>query len=96
MDNDPLDIRRRRARFRATHRGTKEMDWLLGRYAEAKLPAMDAASLDAFEQFLSISDPDLNAWILNPDTIGDRAFGPLIFAVREFHGLDESTAGAGT
>ena len=32
-----LEIRRRRAAYRAHHRGTKEMDWLVGRYADAHL-----------------------------------------------------------
>ena len=48
-----LEIRRRRARFRAEHRGTKEMDWLLGRFAQAMLPQMDDEALEEFEQLLS-------------------------------------------
>ena len=47
-----LDERRRRAAYRATHRGTKEMDWLLGRYAEAHLASMPDAELDEFERLI--------------------------------------------
>ena len=45
MDDD-LDIRRRRAAYRAAHRGTKEMDIMLGRYADATLPTLADPDLD--------------------------------------------------
>ena len=41
---DDAETRRRRAAYRACHRGTKEMDWILGRFAEAALPAMPLAT----------------------------------------------------
>jgi len=65
MQNDP-DTRRRRVLFRATHRGTKEMDWLLGRFAESQVAKFDDAELDAFEQFIALPDPDIQEWLLNP------------------------------
>jgi len=94
MVERPLDPRRRRALFRATHRGTKEMDWLLGRYADAMLAQMDDPALVRFEEFLAISDPDLNGWIINPETVSDRAFGALISEIRAFHGLDDLPTGS--
>ena len=42
---DDIEIRRRRAAYRACHRGTKEMDLILGRFAVARLPDMPAAGL---------------------------------------------------
>ena len=53
-----LELRRRRAAYRAAHRGTKEMDWLLGRYGAAHLDAMSEAELATFEQLLSLSISD--------------------------------------
>lgn len=82
-----LEIRRKRALFRAQHRGTKELDWLIGRYAEAKLPAMDAAALDHFERLLAISDVELDAWIIKPGSIVGLEFEDLITDVRRFHAL---------
>jgi antitoxin CptB len=82
-----LDIRRKRALFRAQHRGTKEMDWMIGRYAEAKLPSMDAAALDHFERLLAVADPELDAWILKPGSTVNRDFAALIADVRVFHKL---------
>ena len=58
-----LEIRRKRALYRANHRGTKELDLILGRYADARVPGMDEASLTAFEQFIALPDPDIDRWI---------------------------------
>ncbi len=82
-----LDARKRRAAYRANYRGTKEMDWLLGKYAEARLPAMDAAALSHFEMFLVLPDPELNAWLLDPEKISGLEFAELVADVRAFHGL---------
>jgi antitoxin CptB len=58
-----LEIKRKRALYRACHRGTKELDIVLGRFAEAHVPLMDEARLAAFEQFLALPDPDIDQWI---------------------------------
>ena len=42
MSGSDLGMRRRRALWRATHRGSKEMDFLLGRFAEAAVSAVTA------------------------------------------------------
>ncbi len=84
-DTETLEFRRRRALYRAQHRGTKEMDWLLGRYAEAHLSKMDDATLTSFEQFIAISDVELQTWFLYPEQVKDRAFDGLVGAVRAFH-----------
>src|SRR5689334_17088439 len=47
---DDVETRRRRAAYRACHRGTKEMDWILGRFAHSALPAMSGPSLGLFER----------------------------------------------
>ena len=45
---DDVDMRRRRALYRAQHRGTKEMDHMIGRFAEAKVPQLSAEELGRF------------------------------------------------
>jgi antitoxin CptB len=60
---DGLEIRRKRALYRANHRGTKELDLILGRYASERLPGMDEARLAAFEEFLALPDTDIDLWI---------------------------------
>jgi antitoxin CptB len=85
----PIEHRRRRALYRATHRGTKELDWLVGRYAEARLPTMTDAEMDLFEQFLAVPDPELHAWIMKPETLDGSAFREVIHALRAYHKMGE-------
>lgn len=55
--------RLKRLMMRSARRGTKEMDIILGRYAEAHLEAMDAAALDGYEALLEENDHDLYQWV---------------------------------
>jgi antitoxin CptB len=85
--SEDLDIRRRRALYRASHRGTKEMDWVLGRFAETALPAMSEPVLAAFERLLRLPDPDLQDLVMDTAIAPAGEFAELIAAVRTFHGL---------
>ena len=87
-DGDELDTRRRRAAWRATHRGTKELDILVGRYAIAHLPQMAGAELDLFEDFLTVTEAELQRWLLSPGAQADDKFTNLVVAMRRFHGLN--------
>lgn len=58
-----LDARRRRTLFRAWRRGVREMDLVMGQFADANLPSLSEAELDEFERLLDAPDPDLLAWI---------------------------------
>ncbi|MCL4766691.1 MAG: succinate dehydrogenase assembly factor 2 [Hyphomicrobiaceae bacterium] len=88
MPGEDLETRRRRAAYRAAHRGTKEMDWLIGRFAAALLPGLDGEALDRFERFLRLPDPELHEWFHSPQLAGDSEFSELIAALRRFHRLD--------
>ena len=46
---DRLDARRKRLRVRSWHRGTREMDILLGRFADQALSRLSDAQLDRYE-----------------------------------------------
>ena len=83
-----LDERRRRAAYRATHRGTKEMDWLLGKYAEAHLAGMTDAELEQFERLIVLPDPDLQEQIMLGIGNAGTEFGDLIARIRSFHGIE--------
>ena len=82
-----LELRRKRAIYRAAHRGTKEMDWLLGRYASAKLDQMNEAQLAAFEDLLDAPDPELQVWIMDTTTMPDDRYAALIRQLRAFFEL---------
>ncbi len=53
----------RRLRIRAWRRGTKEMDLILGPYADAYLDHMDAEALSRFEALMEENDQDLYQWV---------------------------------
>jgi antitoxin CptB len=85
---DDVESRRRRAAFRATHRGNKEMDWLIGRFAHARLAAMPLEALTAFEQLLLVPDPNLYDMIMHPEVAPAGEHAPLVTELRAFHGLE--------
>jgi len=66
----PTDIRRKRLLFRSWHRGTRESDLILGRFADAHLAGFDSVQLDRYEALLECADADLFDWI------GGRATPP--------------------
>ncbi|MGD9783743.1 MAG: succinate dehydrogenase assembly factor 2 [Hyphomicrobiaceae bacterium] len=82
-----IETRRRRAAYRAHHRGTKEMDWLIGRFADARLPGLDGEELSRFERLLEMPDPELHGWIVDPQRVGHGEFAEVIAEIRQFHGL---------
>jgi antitoxin CptB len=58
-----LDPRRRKALFRAWHRGTREMDLILGGYADRNLARMSETELSEFEALMDVADPKLFTWV---------------------------------
>jgi len=74
-----LDARRRRILFRAWRRGVREMDLVMGQFADANLPTLSEAELDEFERLLDAPDPDLLGWITG-ETPTPAAFDTPLFA----------------
>ena len=82
---DVLDCRRRRALYRAQHRGTREMDFLLGRYARHALATMTQGELESFERLMAVPDPVLMAALVEGIGTFDPALAGLIGQIRQFH-----------
>ena len=59
--SDGLDDRRKRLLFRCWHRGTREMDLILGRFADAAIADLTDAELTDLERLIEVPDPDLYA-----------------------------------
>ncbi len=57
------EARLKRMQMRASRRGIKEMDIILGRYAQDRLAGMDAEALDLFDALLWENDQDLYPWV---------------------------------
>lgn len=64
---EDISMRRRKLRYRAWHRGTKEMDLVLGPYADAHLEQLDTPGLDRLEQLMEEEDTDLLKWVMGQE-----------------------------
>jgi antitoxin CptB len=63
-----LDDRRKRLLFRCWHRGTREMDLILGRFADAEIAKLADDELRQLEHLIELPDPDLYA-VLTGDAV---------------------------
>ena len=70
-----LDARRRKLLFRSWHRGIREMDLILGGFADQEIHVLNEADLDRYERLLENQDADLLSWVtgetLAPETHSD-------------------------
>jgi antitoxin CptB len=84
-----LDPRRRRILFRAWHRGIREMDLIMGRFADAAIDTMSDAELDDFERLNEVPDRDLFRWITGEDATPSNFDTAIFRRVKTFHTHDE-------
>lgn len=73
-----LEKRRKQLRFRSWHRGTREMDMILGSFADLHVPNMSSKELEDYASFLEISDPELYNWYMGKEQLPDSAKSPLM------------------
>ncbi|NDC90183.1 MAG: succinate dehydrogenase assembly factor 2 [Bacteroidetes bacterium] len=59
----PVDARRKRILYRASHRGTKEADVLIGGFVAAQIQTLTAEQLDRLECLLDELDLDIVNWV---------------------------------
>ncbi len=78
MDEDMLKLRKRRIRFRAAHRGMKELDLLFSRLAEEVLEELDEAGVAEFERLLEVPDAVVLAWVAREEEPPAEYDGPLL------------------
>lgn len=81
MSLEELENTRKRLIFRSEHRGTKEMDLLLGSFARKHVPEFDVDELAQYEELLQENDPNLYNWITGqedaPANVQSRVFEKL-------------------
>ena len=79
-----LDERRKRILFRCWHRGTREMDLILGRFADAEIGNLSDDELTQLETLLEEADPDLYAAITGDKVISAEITSPLFARIKAF------------
>lgn len=82
-DSESIEIRRKRVLYRANHRGTQEMDILIGGFVADGLKGFDAAMLDRLEALMDEEETDLQAWIMGQQTVPETVDRALIDAIRD-------------
>jgi antitoxin CptB len=80
-----LDLRRRKLLFRAWHRGMREMDLIMGGFADAHLARMSEDELAELERLFEVPDRDLLAWITGEEAVPPELDGALFRNLRDFH-----------
>ncbi len=81
------DSRRKRALYRAHHRGTKEMDLILGGFADVELSRFSDDEITAFEMLLALPDPEIDRMIKGAEPAPDLVC--LLQAIQRHHGLKD-------
>lgn len=75
--NDALAKRRKQLLYRANHRGIKEMDIIIGGYADAYIMDMPEDVLNEFETIMSELDRDLLTWFVGEVEVPKNIKSPL-------------------
>jgi antitoxin CptB len=83
--SDGLDPRRRKLLFRCWHRGMREMDLILGRFADSTLADLSDAELADLERLIELPDRDLLAWVTGEASVPEDVDSALFRRMREFH-----------
>lgn len=83
--SDGLDARRRRLLFRSWHRGMREMDLIMGRFADVYIGELSEDELADYERLLEVPDPDMLAWITGAAAVPAEHDSPLFRRLRDFH-----------
>ncbi|AKR55392.1 Sdh5 family protein [Devosia sp. H5989] len=78
-------MRRRRMRYRAWHRGTREMDLILGPYADAHIEGLPEAQLDRLEKLMNEEDTDLLKWIMGQEPVPGDVDAELLAVLARFN-----------
>lgn len=73
-----MDARRRKLTFRAWRRGFREMDLLMGAYADAHMADLSEDGLAEFERLLAIPDWEVYAWLIGQKPVPDNHKGPVL------------------
>ncbi|NBJ12092.1 FAD assembly factor SdhE [Microvirga arsenatis] len=80
-----LDPRRRQILYRAWHRGMREMDLIMGRFADAEIGELSEEDLIDFERLIEVTDRDLLGWITGEIETPSNYDTPLFRRLKAFH-----------
>jgi antitoxin CptB len=85
--SEGLDERRRKMLFRAWHRGLREADLILGRFADAHLATLDDGELAQFDRLLEAPTRDIVSWVMGEFSPPAEDDTPLFRRLCDFYAL---------
>ena len=95
--SEGLDVRRRKLLFRAWRRGVREMDLIVGRFADVFIDRFDDAALDDFEQLIETPNAALYAWVVGDEAAPQNYDTAVLRQLIAFHAQNfAGKAGEGT
>jgi antitoxin CptB len=82
--SDGLDHRRKRLLFRCWHRGTREMDIILGRFADENIASLSDDEIVDLERLIELPDPDLYAAFSGGQPLADEYADGIFVRIKAF------------
>src|ERR1700736_6613852 len=82
--SEGLDLRRRKLLFRAWHRGMREMDLIMGGFADVRVGALSERELTEFERLIDVPARALLAGITGEEAVPPYFDGALFRGLRDF------------
>jgi antitoxin CptB len=83
-----LEDRHKRLLFRCWHRGTREMDLILGRFADAEIANLSETELAQLEVLIEVADPDLYAAVIGEKQLAPEYASALFDRIKAFRAVD--------
>lgn len=80
-----LDPRRRRVLFRCWHRGMREMDLIMGGFADGEIANLTDAEMDDLEVLMEEPDPDIFKWLTGAADLPAEFDTPVFRRMKKFH-----------
>ncbi len=90
MTAESLEVRRKRLKFRAWHRGMRESDLLLGNFADTHAGSFTNEQLDRFEALLEMADADVYNWYAGREPVPPEYDHDVMALLRAFRITDKS------
>ena len=85
MTLEDTEKKRKRLIFRSWHRGTREMDLIMGTFADSCVNTLSEQELDLYDQLLEIPDPDLYNWVSGREAVPEEHLTAVMNMLLEHH-----------
>ena len=93
--SEGLDTRRRKILFRCWHRGMRETDLIMGRFADHAIEKLDDSELNELERLIELPDREILGWVIGEIAVPADFDTARFRRMRDFHLQGSKTAEAG-